>query len=78
MTYENYRKELLKQAEALNAFLDTVTDAIQAAKIESEIRRLLSDAARIKEMHTLEARKQRQTLTIIVESRMKYPLIITQ
>ena len=74
MTYENYRKELLKQAESLAALLETLTDAVQAARVEAEIKRVLNEAARIKEMHIFEARRQRQTLTIIVESRIKYPL----
>lgn len=75
MTYENYRKELLKQAESLNAFLETVTDAGKFERLEFEIRRLLSEAARIKDMHVIDARRQRQTITMTIESRIKYPLM---
>lgn len=72
MNYKTYRKNLVTHMHQLLMFSLGSRDSNVIKKIDQELHRLKNEVAYIDEMTESQQNEQRQTITIIIESRMKF------
>jgi len=72
MNYNTYKKQLTDQMQAYLLFMLDCDDPDDASKLHAEVHRLKDRIDEINRLHYTQQRKQLQTVTMTVESGIKF------